>query len=114
MDDLKKGVTAGTRAMRSVCHGVTLIQTFGAHSQAVTDCPSVKVVWKENKVLKCRVFTLLPEAGQYNDQDTEWKIRISTPGRGKRVLSLLLIVKTDSGTHQAYYSMRTGDRAARA
>ena len=113
---LKKGDTGGTRQIRYVCYGVTPIQNFGAHSQAITDCP-VKVGWKEDKALKCRVFTFLPAAGQcrrYIDQATEWTIRISIPGRGKRDFSLLLIVQTDSGAHQAYYLMLTGDRAAGA
>jgi hypothetical protein len=105
------------RSLRYVFYGVTPIQTFGAHPQAITDCPSVKVGWKEEKALKCRVFTFLPEMGQcmrYNDQATEWTIRISTLDKDKRVFFLLLIVQTDSGAHQAYYSMHTGDRAAGA
>jgi hypothetical protein len=63
MDDLKNGGTGGTREIRNVCYGVTPVQTFDTHSQAFTECPSVKVGWKEDKALKCRVFTVLPEPG---------------------------------------------------
>jgi hypothetical protein len=117
MDDLKEGYTGNNREIRYVCYGVTPIQTSGVHSQAITDCPSVKVGWKQDKALKCSVFNVSPEAGQgtpYNDQATEWTIRISTTSRGKRVFSLLLIVQTDSRAHPDYYSMRTGDRVAGA
>jgi len=39
LDDLKNGDTGGTREIRYVCYRVTPIQTFGAHSKAIIDCP---------------------------------------------------------------------------
>ena len=51
-------------AIRCLCYRVTPTQNFGAHSQAITHCPSVKVGWREDKALTCRVFNVLPEVGQ--------------------------------------------------
>jgi len=92
---------------------VTPIQTLGPRSQAITNCPSVKVGWKEDKALKCRVFTVLLEAGQCSGVMTRLRagrFGFRLPVRVRMSFPLLLIFQTNTGAHPPYYSMRTGDK----
>jgi len=48
MEDLKNSDTGGTWEIRYVYYGLKPIQTFGAHSKAIIDCPSC-ISWLERR-----------------------------------------------------------------